>query len=89
MLTPSQLLEATSTTGTKTYPNATYESLEALLIAHSPAYVQAMTREIERRFAEGDFGQADEPLAEGEHEETKARLLAGRGPTIWRRQKRR
>lgn len=55
----SQLIEAT-TSSTKTYPNQTYESIEALLIAISPSYVSAMTAEIQRRFADHDFGQEEE-----------------------------
>lgn len=68
-----QLLEATCSSGSKTYPNTTYESLEALLIAHSPAYVGAMASEIERRFAAGDFGQM-----EGD-EEVQAEMDTGAG----------
>lgn len=58
-LIPFQLIEATTSTG-KTYPNQTFESLEALLIGVSPSYVTAMTAEIQRRFADHDFGQEDE-----------------------------
>lgn len=65
----SKLIEATTSIG-KTYPNQTYESLEGLLIGVSPAYVTAMTAEIQRRFSTHDFGQMDEEVAEGG--ETKA-----------------
>ena len=36
--------------GTLTHPQQTYESLETLLIAISPKYVQAMTAEVGKRF---------------------------------------
>ncbi|KAL7423061.1 hypothetical protein Q5752_002360 [Cryptotrichosporon argae] len=38
------------------YPAQTYESLDALLIATSPAYVAAMSRELTKRFAAAGGG---------------------------------
>ena len=62
--------------GQKTTPGGTYETLEALLIAISPLYVQAMSNEVAKRFqgfvqeeSEDEKGEdssaADPGLAEG------------------------
>jgi len=42
-------LESVPTTEGRSFPHETYESLEALLIAISPAYVEAMAREVGKR----------------------------------------
>ena len=78
-----QLESATSTTN-RTYPVATYESLEAMLIGLSPAYVEAMTREITRRFEMEAGGGAvvEDTLVEPTEEETKA---AQAGSEVWQK----
>jgi hypothetical protein len=58
-------------------PTQTYETLEALLIAISPLYVEAMTREIGRRF-EGYSGAQSVAMST---EEEKA---AEGGGEVWR-----
>jgi hypothetical protein len=64
------------------YPITTYESLEAMLIGVSPAYVEAMTREITRRFEmEAGGGVVDEEIEEPTEEETKA---AHDGNQVWK-----
>lgn len=44
-------IETFSGTTERTYPGSTFESLDALLIAVSPGYVQAMGQEVGARFA--------------------------------------
>ena len=39
-----------TSTETKIFPETTYESLDAMLIAVSPGYVEAMGQEVGRRF---------------------------------------
>jgi hypothetical protein len=62
----------------------TYESLEAMLIGLSPAYVEAMTREITRRFEMEAGGGAviEDTLVEPTEEETKA---AEAGSEVWQK----
>jgi hypothetical protein len=76
-----QLESATSTTN-KVYPVETYESLEAMLIGVSPAYVEAMTKEITRRFEmeAGGGGVVEDILQEPTAEEVKA---AEAGSEVW------
>ncbi|ORY25946.1 hypothetical protein BCR39DRAFT_542682 [Naematelia encephala] len=50
------LEQATSLDGSNTHPTGTYESLDTLLIAISPGYVQAMGAEVGKRF-EGYTGR--------------------------------
>ncbi|ORX37277.1 hypothetical protein BD324DRAFT_625528 [Kockovaella imperatae] len=50
-----------------TYLQQTYESLETLLIAVSPAYVQAMTMEVSKRF-EGFSGRPENSTEEDPYE---------------------
>ncbi|KAK1925749.1 hypothetical protein DB88DRAFT_484969 [Papiliotrema laurentii] len=66
-----------SNTGVMGLPTQTYETLEALLIAISPLYVEAMTREIGRRF-EGYSGAQSVAMST---EEEKA---AEGGGEVWR-----
>jgi len=70
-------LENVINTDGKTFPSTTYESLEAMLIAVSPGYVEAIGREVGNRFegftresavADGGEGQASQEevrVAEG------------------------
>jgi hypothetical protein len=74
-----QIESASDTTG-KVYPKNTYETLEALLIATSPLYVEAMTREVSRRF-EG-FSQTNEDEAANSTAEEER--VAEDGARPWR-----
>lgn len=77
-----QLVSATTTTD-KTYPSTTYESLEAMLIGVSPAYVEAMTKEITKRFEmEGGAGAA---LSDEGQEPSQAEIKdAEAGSEVWK-----
>lgn len=71
---------SSTTTTSKTYPTTTYESLEGMLISVSPAYVEAMTREITRRFEM----EAPAPDQEGQGP-TEAQIKeAEAGSEVWK-----